>query len=151
MITIRKSDANDLATAENLLGQLASAMGRDSAGLSKQAFADGFSAFLDQTRGVVLLATDDTGVLGMISVSFNLALRYGGEYAQIEELIVTAAARGKHAGSGLVRAAIEEARRRGCKEIGLYAVERNVPFYEALGFGYVGPELRLGLTADDNG
>jgi len=151
MISIRKTEPNDLATAQNLLGQLASAMGRDGTGLSNQAFADGFSAFLDQRRGVLLLAIDETGILGMISVSYNLALRYGGEYAQIEELIVTAAARGKHAGSRLVGAAIEEARRRGCKEIGLYAIESNVPFYEALGFAYVGPELRQSLTADDNG
>jgi GNAT superfamily N-acetyltransferase len=81
----------------------------------------------------------------MISVSFNLAIRYETAYAQIEELVVDAAARGKQAGAILVRAAIDEAKARGCNEIGLYPREETRPFYEKLGFVYAGVELRQPL------
>jgi GNAT superfamily N-acetyltransferase len=83
--------------------------------------------------------------LGVITWSINLALRYGGCYAQIEELVVDAAKRGTGAGAALVREAIARARAAGCAEIGLYALEHNRPFYEKLGFVYAGPELRQPL------
>ncbi|ETX06235.1 MAG: hypothetical protein ETSY2_18380, partial [Candidatus Entotheonella gemina] len=53
--------------------------------------------------------------------------------------------RGRGTGALLVNAAIAEARQRGCMEIGLYAREHNVPFYEKLGFVYTGPEMRQSL------
>ena len=93
----------------------------------------------------VLVVEDDAGVVGMISLSFDLALRYAGEYAQIEELIVDPRGRGRHLGALLVRSAIAEARARGCREIGLYAREETRAFYEKLGFHYVGPEVRMPL------
>ena len=96
-------------------------------------------------RLCVLIAEDDTGPLGMISFSFNLALRYGGEYSQIEELIVDEAGRGKGLGALLVNEAIDRARKRGCLEMGLYARETTRAFYEKLGFVYVGPEVRMVL------
>ena len=86
-------------------------------------------------------------MLGLISVSVNLGIRFDFAYAQIEELVVDAAARGKQAGAALVRAAIGEARRRGCDEMGLYPREETRAFYEKLGFGYVGVELRQRLRA----
>ena len=100
---------------------------------------------VDSDRGAVLLAEDNGQVLGMISVSFNLAIRYPTAYAQIEELVVDEAARGKQAGALLVQAAIAEARRRGCDEVGLYPRDETRAFYEKLGFKYVGVELRQPL------
>jgi GNAT superfamily N-acetyltransferase len=96
-------------------------------------------------RGAILVAEEEEDLLGVITVSFNLAIRYGGPYAQIEELIVDEKARGKNVGAMLVMAAIEESRIRGCKEIGLYALEHTRGFYEKLGFTYQGPELRRPL------
>ena len=93
----------------------------------------------------ILVVEDDEGVLGLISFSFDLALRYAGEYAQIEELIVDPRGRGQKLGALLVRAAIDAARERGCREIGLYAREETRAFYEKLGFAYAGPEVRLAL------
>ena len=81
-------------------------------------------------------------------MSYNLAIRYGGEYAQLEELIVDPAARGKNVGGLLIQATIERARARGCAEYGLYLVERtehNRPFYEKYGFVRVGSEMRQRL------
>ncbi len=70
----------------------------------------------------MLLAEDESGPLGLVSASFNLALRYDGEYAQVEELIVNEAARGKGVGARLISAVVDAARARGCIETGLYAV-----------------------------
>lgn len=96
-------------------------------------------------RGGALVATEGNQVLGVITYSFNLATRFGGEYAQVEELVVDEAARGKRAGAALVEACIEAARQRGCREIGLYPLEGNRPFYEKFGFTYAGEELRQRL------
>jgi GNAT superfamily N-acetyltransferase len=107
-----------------------------------------FKALLDGIRGEVLVADEGGTLLGVVTVSYNLAIRYAGEYAQLEELIVDPAARGKNVGGLLVEGAIERARTRGCAEFGLYlieATERNRPFYEKYGFRYVGSEMRQRL------
>ena len=105
-----------------------------------------FNQLLTGERGGVIVAEEDGRLLGAITYSFNIAIRYGGEYAQIEELIVDPAARGRSLGRLLVEAAIAAARTRGCAEIGLYGVNPdNVPFYARFGFEAVGPEVRLDL------
>ncbi|MGZ0189484.1 MAG: GNAT family N-acetyltransferase [Alphaproteobacteria bacterium] len=110
--------------------------------------AETFQHLLDRSRGEVWAAVVDGEVLGMAAQSFNLAMRYGGEYAQLEELIVDPKARGLKLGGFLLEAAIESARGRGCREFGLYLVEwttHNQPFYEKYGLKVVGAEMRMGL------
>ena len=95
-----------------------------------------------------MLAEEDGVVLGMASISFNLALRYGGEYCQLEELIVTPEARGKNVGALLMEATVSAARERGCADYGLYLVpstEQNRGFYERFGFSVLGTEMRQTL------
>lgn len=107
-----------------------------------------FDQLLDPARGEVIVAEEGGVVLGMASVSYNLAMRYGGEYCQLEELIVDPAARGRNLGGLLVKATLERARARGCSEYGLYLVEsteHNLPFYQKYGFARVGSELRQSL------
>lgn len=104
-----------------------------------------FDLLLDGVRGQVIVAEEDGELLGLASVTYNLAMRYGGEYCQLEELVVDPAARGRKVGALLVDAAIENARQRGCAEIGAYLVattEHNRPFYEKFGFEAVGTEMR---------
>lgn len=108
--------------------------------------AAAFRRLLEGDRGIVLVAEDGSALLGVITVSFNLAVRFEHGYAQIEELIVDAEARGKNAGALLVQAAIAAARDQGCEEIGLYSREQTRGFYEKLGFRYAGPELRQALA-----
>jgi ribosomal protein S18 acetylase RimI-like enzyme len=87
----------------------------------------------------------------MASVSYNLAMRYGGEYCQLEELIVDPAGRGQNIGGRLVEKTVEQAKLRGCAEYGLYLVEtteQNLPFYEKYGFKKVGSELRQSLRSE---
>lgn len=107
-----------------------------------------FHELLKRERGQVLVADGDGVLLGSASVTFNLAMRYGGEYCQLEELIVAPEARGMKLGGLLLEATIAEARARGCAEYGLYLVEHtthNRPFYEKYGLRTVGDEMRMAL------
>ena len=112
-----------------------------------------FRELLKRERGQILVADEAQAdgshlLLGSASVTFNLAMRYGGEYCQLEELIVAPEARGKKLGGLLLEATIAEARARGCAEYGLYLVEwttHNQPFYEKYGFEVVGAEMRQRL------
>jgi GNAT superfamily N-acetyltransferase len=96
---------------------------------------------LTSERGSVIVFELDGDVLGVVTCSYVTAIRYGGNYARMEELIVDDRARGTGAGRMLVNAAIAEARRRGCGLMTLYAREHTRAFYEKAGFRYIGPEL----------
>ena len=107
------------------------------------------NALMTQERGAIYVAEDDhLGLLGVATVSFNLAVRFGGEYCQLEELYVDPKARGQSCGGLLIQAVINGARNRGCAEVGLYITPRhaaNQPFYERLGFEDAGVEVRQKL------
>ena len=94
-------------------------------------------------RGSVIVFEIDGEVLGVITSSYVTAIRYRGDYARLEELIVDDKARGTGAGMALLKAAIAEARRRGCSLVTLYSREHTRAFYEKAGFRYAGPELHL--------
>lgn len=127
---------------------LLDALGRATGGTLDARAGEAFDRLLEAERGEVLVADDGGMVLGLASVSYNLAMRYGGEYCQLEELIVDPSARGRNVGALLVATTVERARSRGCTEYGLYLVEsteHNLPFYEKFGFKRVGSELRQSL------
>ena len=114
----------------------------------RQAVGAVFEELLTLARGQIVVAEEDGALLGMVTVSYNLAIRYDGEYCQLEELIVSPAARGKNVGGLLVQRAVDNARVRGCGEIGLYLVastKHNEPFYEKYGFVTIGEEMRQPL------
>ncbi len=109
------------------------------------AWAEVFQSHLQGARGAIVVAENDDGILGCATVSYNLAIRYGGEYCELEELIVDQSARGLNLGRILVQRTIDDARERGCAEMGLYLVpttEGNRGFYEKLGFEVLGTEMR---------
>ncbi len=104
-----------------------------------------FSSHLRGERGTVVVAENDDGILGCATVSYNMAIRYGGEYCELEELIVDESARGLNLGRILVQRTLDDAKRRGCAEMGLYLVpttEGNRGFYAKLGFEVLGTEMR---------
>ena len=82
-----------------------------------------FENLISNERGSLVVAEENGSVLGMASISFNLALRYNGEYCQLEELVVDQDARGKNVGGLLIEETIKLAKKRGCKEYGLYILE----------------------------
>jgi GNAT superfamily N-acetyltransferase len=148
MVELRNATAADEARCVELLGELKSATKSGPI----RPFGETFQMLLSKQRGEITLAQEDTettGILGMATVSYNLALRYGGEYCQLEELVVTPAARGKNIGGLLVQRIVDNARARGCAEIGLYLLEtteHNRPFYEKYGFEVIGTEMRQTLV-----
>jgi glucosamine-phosphate N-acetyltransferase len=145
MPRIRAARAGDEPAIERLLEQLFE--GHSDVRADEATRRRALPALMTSDRMRILVVEDGSGVLGVISFSFNQALRYAGEYAQVEELIVDQRGRGRQIGAMLVRAAIDEARARGCREIGLYAREETRAFYEKLGFRYAGPEVRMPLVA----
>ena len=107
-----------------------------------------FENLISNERGSLVVAEESGNVLGMASISFNLALRYNGEYCQLEELVVDPDARGKNVGGLLIEETIRLAKIRDCKEYGLYIPEstkHNQGFYEKYGFIKVGEEMRQPL------
>ena len=143
-VSIRTATHQDKTHCLALLGMLSDATG----GTIHALAGDAFDSLLDETRGQIIIAEESGDILGMASVTYNLAMRYGGEYCQLEELIVDPRARGKNVGGLLVQATLDNARQRGCAEYGLYLVEtteKNLPFYAKYGFKKVGSELRQSL------
>ncbi|MFT4713780.1 MAG: GNAT superfamily N-acetyltransferase [Candidatus Azotimanducaceae bacterium] len=143
-IILRDVDESDVIRCAQLLAELQSATGSK----KSPAIEEAFRALLTKKRGQVVVAEKENLILGMVSVSYNVAMRYGGEYCQLEELIVTPAARGLKLGGLLVQKVIDNAIARGCREIGLYLVattEHNRSFYEKYGFESVGIEMRQRL------
>ena len=107
-----------------------------------------FNKVISNERGSLVIAVESGKIFGMASISFNLALRYNGEYCQLEELVVHQEARGKNVGGLLIEETLRLAKNRGCKEFGLYLLEstkHNQSFYEKYGFAVIGEEMRQSL------
>ena len=107
-----------------------------------------FNEVISNERGSLVIAEEEGKILGMASISFNLALRYNGEYCQLEELVVHQEARGKNVGGLLIEETLRLAKKRGCEEFGLYLLEstkHNQSFYEKYGFAVIGEEMRQSL------
>lgn len=144
VVNVRTVRADEKGKCVEFLAMLAEAAG----GTIDDRATVTFDDLLDERRGQIIVAEEEGTLLGMATVSYNLAMRYGGEYCQLEELIVDPSARGKNVGGLLVEETITRAKSRGCAEYGLYLVEsteKNQPFYEKYGFKRVGSEMRQEL------
>ena len=142
-VSIRLAESADLSRCLELLNMLVGTSDNDH-GLFD---AGTFSELISKAR-VAWLLLRRTVTSWMASISFNLALRYNGEYCQLEELVVDPKARGKNVGGLLLEETIGLAKARGCKEFGLYLLEstkHNEPFYAKYGFLNVGLEMRQTL------
>jgi GNAT superfamily N-acetyltransferase len=143
-IDVRSAELEDKQSCLELLAALGSATGTS----PDLPIGEAFEQLIEKRRGEVVVAAENATILGMATVSYNLAMRYGGEYCQLEELIVSPEARGKNIGGLLIQRTIDNARSRGCADYGLYLVEtteHNRPFYEKYGFSAVGTEMRQRL------
>ena len=137
---------NDKEACIELLQDLSDTTGEWLSG----AAGDAFERLIDAERGQILLAEDDGELLGLASVTYNLAMRFGGEYCQLEELVVEPSARGRKVGTLLVEETLHRATERGCAEIGTYVVEQaddTRRYYEKFGFESVGTEMRQRLIS----
>ena len=143
-VNIRLAKQDDEQRCLELLNVLA-----DTTSNSNKIFnSDTFGKLISNERGSLVIAEENRIILGMASISFNLALRYNGEYCQLEELVVDQDARGKNVGGLLIEETLKLAKNRGCKEFGLYLLEstkHNQSFYEKYGFVVIGDEMRQSL------
>ena len=140
-VNIRLAKSEDQKQCSDLLNVLAEA----TTNTDKIFNTNTFNEVISNTRGSLIVAEENGKILGMASISFNLALRYNGEYCQLEELVVHQEARGKNVGGLLIEETIHLAKSRGCKEFGLYLLEstkHNQSFYEKYGFVVIGDEMR---------
>ena len=103
-------------------------------------------------RFTAFLARGDGGrPIGVLTLVETFAIYAGGRYGIIDELYVAPEHRASGVGRRLVEAAREHGRRRGWVRIEVTAPpeekwRRTVRFYEAQGFVFTGPKLRLVLS-----
>ena len=143
-VTVRLAKLEDQNRCSELLEVLAKATSDPHEIFDSKTFKN----LISNDRGSLVVAEENGSVLGMASISFNLALRHNGEYCKLEELVVDQDARGKNVGGLLIEETIKLAKKRGCKEYGLYILEstkHNQGFYEKYGFVKVGEEMRQPL------
>jgi GNAT superfamily N-acetyltransferase len=137
--TIRRATEADLPRIVELLSQLALDDDRDApVEPFPQSYRAAFRQIEADARQQLLVAEADgrvvaTGILGIVP---NLSYR-GRPWAFVEGLVVDSSSRKKGYGEGLLRYAIEEARRAGCYKVSLTSNKRRREahrFYQKMGF-----------------
>ncbi|MFH8803562.1 GNAT family N-acetyltransferase [Streptomyces sp. NPDC017936] len=98
-----------------------------------------YEPFFDEghSPGDHLVAELDGRVVGYVRIGFPTPLACNAHVRQIQGLAVADEARGRGVGRALVRAAVDESRRRGARRITLRVLGHNTParkLYEAEGF-----------------
>ncbi|MDT9699888.1 GNAT family N-acetyltransferase [Streptomyces sp. P17] len=98
-----------------------------------------YRAFFDERHlpEDYLVAELDRRVVGYIRLAFPTPLASNAHVRQIQGLAVSDEARGLGVGRALIRAAVEEARRRGARRLTLRVLGHNTParkLYESEGF-----------------
>ena len=100
----------------------------------------------DDEKGAVLIAEEDNEIVGVITLSYPVAIRCAGIYTCIEEFIVSQRMRGRGVGGQLLEAAITEATARGCHEIQVNRPsEPGYPVYLEHGWEDLGKHLNMRL------
>jgi len=103
-----------------------------------EAQAQGLAQIIDKPEvGAVLVAREGGQILGMVSLLFTVSTALGGRVAWLEDMVVSAEARGAGLGSELLAQAISLARAQGCKRITLLTDRANEAaqrFYRQQGF-----------------
>ena len=146
MIKIHQATIEDEAKVIDMLRQLLSPSAEYSA-VDWQTAAILFREIVNNAeKGTILLAEQDGDAVGLITLSYPVAIRCGGIYTCIEEFIVSEAARGKGVGGQLLEAAIAEATAKGCYEIQVNRPsELGYPVYLQHGWQDLGKHLNLKL------
>ena len=98
----------------------------------------GLAAIINDTQaGQILVLWEQERIIGMVNLLFTVSTALGGRVAILEDMVVDASCRGGGAGSSLLLAAIESARRAGCLRITLLTDTSNrlaQTFYARHGF-----------------
>ena len=92
---------------------------------------------LDPAIGIIYIAKKSDRILGMVSLLFTESTALGSRVSLLEDMVVTPNDRSQGIGSKLLKHAIEESNRLGCKRITLLADFENHQarrFYQKHGF-----------------
>lgn len=144
MIIVRKAKLGDGSKVYSLLKLLFSLPIGGGYVLERKTSLAIFREILNSKNGSILLAEEKNEVVGLITLSFPLAIHCGGFYSCIEEFFVTEQARGKGAGGQLLQAAFAEATEKGCYEIQVNGPsELGYPVYIREGFQDIGRHLKI--------
>ena len=155
MVEIREATIEDEGTVFDLLRQLM-VSATDESPVNQQRGTNTFRRMLaNEEMGTVFLAEEDGKALGLLTLSYPVAIRCGGIYSCIEEFIVIEQARGKGVGGALLEASVERATARGCHELQVNRPsELGMPVYLRHGWHDAGKCLLLSLprrSADESG
>jgi len=131
VINIRKATVRDEAEVFNVLKMLLSPRAADSSLIrTPEALTTFHSLVTTDDNGAVIVAEENEKVVGLITLSYPIAIRCAGKYTCIEEFIVSETVRGRGVGTQLLQAALEEAKKQGCFEIQVNApTEMGYPLY----------------------
>jgi len=141
MVNIREATIENQEEVFNLLRQLMTSATAESP-INQPGAAETFRQVIDEGKGTVLVAEEDDTMLGVVTLSYPVAIRCGGIYSCIEEFIVTEQARGKGVGSKLLQAAIDKATEKGSYELQVNRPsELGYPVYLRHGWKDLGKHL----------
>lgn len=148
-VVLRRATAGDVAAIVGLIADDQLGATRDDPG-DLTAYLRAFAA-IDADPSQLLVVLDDGGaVVGTMQLSFIPGLSRGGATrAQVEAVRVAASRRGHRLGEQMIRWAVDESSRRGCRLVQLTTDKRRGDahrFYERLGFtaSHEGFKLSLG-------
>ncbi|MCC6558690.1 MAG: GNAT family N-acetyltransferase [Polyangiaceae bacterium] len=112
-------------------------------------YAEALAAIADDPSNALLVAELDGAIVGTFHFTIIQYVAYfGGRVAMIENVVVDTPMRGRGVGEAMMRWAIEEARRRGCRRVQLTSNKmrkRAHRFYERLGFVASHEGMKLAL------
>ncbi len=147
MTTVRKANIDDESRIFDLFSRLTSRQRTDQYRVDQKTGHQIFHRIIENpTLGIILVAQEGDTILGVISLSYPIAIRCSGPYARIEEYIVDESSRGRGIGGMLLEAAIKEARNMGCFDLQVNnPSDLGRPLYNKQGFEDGGEYIRLKL------
>jgi GNAT superfamily N-acetyltransferase len=134
-VTARRATPSDIPAMVGLLRELFAI--EDEFAFDPPTQSRGLSLLLAEPRAAAFVVEHHSIVVGMATAQLLVSTARGGTVATIEDVIVTATARGTGAGRDLLRATEAWARQHGCRRLQLLADRENAPaldFYARAGF-----------------
>ena len=135
MVVVRPARPADIDTLCGLLQALFTIEEDFACDAAKQ--SRGLRMLVDSTRGCLLVAASEAGVIGMCSGQLMISTAEGGLSLLVEDVVVDAKWRGQGVGRLLMAAISEWARALDVTRLQLLADRNNIPaldFYRALGW-----------------
>lgn len=148
--TVRPATEHDLPRIVELLQQLSLDDRREDLGPPlPDVYVDVFRRLEADPGQHLLVVEDDERIVGSVTVIVSPNLSHKGTpWAEVENMVVDDAARGRGHGEALIREAIEIARRAGCYKLTLTSNNQRTGahrFYERVGFKQTHRGFRISL------